>query len=89
MPDIVVKQAKPNSPPESDDFGVRMIHRGLNDIFKIYRASFKRVFNDILVLTSMIFAHITYILELAVADMNGVKAHLRLAPCRLLLLFIL
>ena len=75
---VFTKKAKLVQPPQSEEFGVRMIHRGLKDLFKIYRASFKRVYNDIAVVTTMLFAHMVYLLELMVRDNDGIKAHLRL-----------
>ena len=76
-PTVFIKKAKLDAPPQSEEFGVRMIHRGLKDLFKIYRASFKRVYNDIAIVTTMIFAHMVYLLELAVREKDGIKAHLR------------
>ena len=75
---VFIKKAKLLDPPQSEEFGVRMIHRGLKDLFKIYRASFKRVYTDIAVITTMLFAHMAYLLELMVRDNDGIKAHLRL-----------
>ena len=75
---VFTKKTKLATPPQSEDFGIRMIHRGLKDLFKIYRASFKRVYNDIAVVTTMLFAHMVHLLELMVREKDGIKAHLRL-----------
>ena len=75
---VFIKKAKLDRPPQSEEFDIRMVHRGLKDLFKIYRASFNRVYNDVAVVTTMLFAQIVYLLQLAVRDKDGVKAHLRL-----------
>ena len=74
----VVKKSRLNAPPQAGDFSVRLVHRGLKNMFKIYRASFNGTFSDIVVITSMLLDNVVYLLNGAVVDMDGIKAHLRL-----------
>jgi hypothetical protein len=49
----------------------------MSDLFKIYRAQFKRVLNDITVVTALLVQHILYLLKRAVGETDGIKAQLR------------